>query len=76
MPTGRPSKWVTAKVVEPIELGTRGLELVIWEKWGKRRRRGTAVVSVGGIRWYPYKAKKPYRISWDHLTKHATNGAS
>ncbi len=49
MPTGRPSKWVTAKGVEPIE---------------------------HGIRWYPYKAKKPYRISWDHLTKHATNGAS
>lgn len=35
-------------------------------KWGKTRR-GTAIISVGGIRWSGYKAKKPIRISWDEL---------
>lgn len=62
MAAGRPQKWVTARISEPIGLGKAGVKIVIWDKWGKTRR-GTAIVSVGGIRWYPYKAKKPYRIS-------------
>jgi len=66
MAQGRARKWVTAKISEPIELGKAGLSVVIWDKWGKTRR-GTAVISVGGIRWYPYKAKRPYRIKWDDL---------
>jgi hypothetical protein len=67
MPQGKPKKWATAKVSEPIYLGKAGLEVVIWDKWG-RTRKGTAVISVGGVRWYPYKAKKPYRITWDALS--------
>jgi hypothetical protein len=47
---------------------------VVWDKWG-RKRRGRVVISVGGIRWYPYKAwrksrkskSKARRISWDDL---------
>jgi hypothetical protein len=72
MATGRPQKWVTARISEPISISTAGLKLVVWDKWGKTRR-GTAIVSVGGIRWYPYMAKKPYRISWDQLDKYLTS---
>lgn len=52
MAAGRPRKWVTARISEPIGLGKAGVKIVIWDKWGKTRR-GTAIVSVGGIRWYP-----------------------
>ena len=70
MSSGRPRKWVTAKITEPIGLGKAGVKLVIWDKWGKTRL-GTAIVSVGGIRWFPYMAKKPFRISWDRLSDYA-----
>jgi len=66
MAQGRPRKWVTAEISEQIYLGRAGIKIVIWDKWGKTRR-GTAVVSVGGIRWYPYKAKRGFRVTWDQL---------
>jgi hypothetical protein len=67
MAQGKPKKWVTATVSEQMALGKRGLKVIIWEKWGKTRR-GTAIISVGGIRWYPYMAKKPYKKTWDELS--------
>ncbi len=69
MAAGKPRKWVTARISEPISIGKAGLELIIWDKWGKTRR-GTAIISVGGIRWYPYKAKRPYRVSWDRVREY------
>jgi len=66
MAKGRPQKWVSARISEDISLGKPGLSVFIWDKWGKTRR-GKAIISVGGMRWYPYKAKKPYRKSWDEL---------
>lgn len=66
MAKGIPRKWVTAEISEPIHLGKTGVRVVIWDKWGKTRR-GTAVISVGGIRWYPYKAKTYRKLSWDEL---------
>lgn len=67
MARGRPSKWVTATVIPPITLGKSGIEIVVWDKWGKRRR-GTAIISVGGIRWYPYKRSKRYiTLTWERL---------
>jgi hypothetical protein len=72
MPQGKPTKWATARINEPISLGKAGISIVIWDKWG-RKRRGTLVVSVGGIRWYPYKTWKrssktnDRRIRWDDL---------
>jgi hypothetical protein len=68
MAKGKPTKWATARVTEPITLGNAGIEIVIWDKWGKKRR-GTAVISVGGIRWFPYKAKNARRLTWDALSK-------
>ena len=70
MAAGRPRKWVTARISEPIEIGKNGVELIIWDKRGKACR-GTVIVSVGGMRWYPYRAKKPYRVTWDELTEYA-----
>lgn len=68
MAQGRPGKWATARITEPLPLGKAGIEIVVWDKW-RKRRRGTAVISVGGIRWYPRMAQKYTRISWDKLTK-------
>ena len=68
MPQGKSNKWVTATISEPIYLAKAGISIVVWDKWG-RTRRGTAVISVGGIRWYPYKAKKYRRLTWDKLDK-------
>ncbi len=67
MAQGRPTKWATAKIAEPVALGKAGIEIVIWDKWGKTRK-GTAVISVGGIRWYPYKAKNYTKLTWDQLS--------
>jgi hypothetical protein len=68
MAKGKPRKWATATVSEPIYLGKAGIKIVIWDKWG-RTRLGTAVVNVGGVRWKPYKAQKFRRISWDMLSE-------
>lgn len=67
MASGRPGKWVTATISEPIAIGKAGIKLVVWDKWGKTRR-GTILVSVGGLRWFPYKAQRGFRLSWDKLT--------
>ena len=69
MAQGKPRKWATAKISEPVYLSKTGLRVVIWDKWGKTRR-GTAVISVGGIRWYPYKARTYRRITWDQLDEY------
>ena len=72
MAQGKPSKWAKAKINEPIWLGKAGISIVVWDKWVKKRR-GRIVVSVGGIRWYPYKAWKKSsktrnrQITWDRL---------
>jgi hypothetical protein len=66
MAKGIPKKWATARISEQIALGKAGIKVVIWDKWGKSRR-GTAIVSVGGIRWYPYKSQKYKKITWDQI---------
>ena len=54
-------------------------EMVQWRRVGQMGTQATwiVVVSVGGIRWYPYKAwkrsskskTKARRITWDDLDK-------
>ena len=68
MAQGRPTKWATAKIHEPVALGKSGIEVVVWDKW-RKKRRGTAVISVGGIRWYPNGAPTYTRISWNKLSR-------
>lgn len=67
MAQGRPSKWATARISEPIGLGKSGIEIIIWDKWG-RTRRGTATIRVGGIWWRPHKSKNAKRVlTWNEL---------
>lgn len=63
MPKGKPTKWAIARLNEPVVLGNAGIQIVVWDKWG-RKRRGTLVVSVGGVRWFAFKAKRAVRVSW------------
>ena len=66
MAMGRPTKWARMDVNQPMWLNRAGISIVVWDKYG-RKRKGTLVVSVGGLRWYPYKAPKPQRYTWDDL---------
>lgn len=60
------NRYATATIHEPIAVGQSGITIVIWDKYG-RTRRGTAKISVGGIRWSPYKKKTARLITWDKL---------
>jgi len=51
MAEGHTMHWVTAKISEPIEIDNMGIEVGIWDKWGKTRR-GAPIIIVGGIRWH------------------------
>lgn len=66
MATGKYSKWARLEVNQPLWLTKSGVSIVVWDEWGKKRK-GTLVVSVGGLRWYGYKGKKPVRVKWDVL---------
>ena len=66
MASGRPSKWARLDVNQPMWLNKAGISIVVWDKWG-RKRKGTLIVSVGGLRWTPYKGKNARRISWNEL---------
>lgn len=66
MARGVPSKWAKLSLLQPVWLNKRGVSIVVWDKWG-RRRKGTLEVSIGGLRWYRFKGKKARRISWDKL---------
>lgn len=68
MAQGRPTKWAIATLKEPVILGKAGIEIVVWDKWG-RKRRGTLIVSVGGVRWSKYKAKHATRLSWAKFSR-------
>ena len=67
MAQGRPTKWARLDVNQSLWLNKAGISIVVWDKWG-RKRRGTLIVSVGGLRWTPYKGKTPRRISWNELS--------
>jgi len=60
------NRYATATIHETITMGQSGITIVIWDKYG-RTRRGTARISVGGIRWSPYKKKSARLITWDQL---------
>jgi hypothetical protein len=55
---GRPTKWVHARVEQWLDIDRTGLHFVVFEKWKQKRKRlGTLVVSVGGLRWRPANGK-------------------
>jgi hypothetical protein len=71
---GRPIKWVSANVREPLSIGKRGVEFEIWDKWSKKSQRklGTLTINVGGLRWRPCNGKLSKKMSWDDLSEHFT----
>ena len=67
MAQGRPSKWARMDINQSIWLDRTGIKIVVWDKYG-RKRKGRLVVSIGGLRWYPYMRKNPDRlIKWSDL---------
>ncbi len=67
MAQGRPTKWASVNINQTIWLDKTGLSIVVWDK-GKTKRQGTLVVSIGGLRWYANKSRKPaHLIKWDEL---------
>lgn len=49
-----------------VELGKVDAKFHI-KKDGKQF--GTITISKGDLEWYPYKAKKPYKINWTAFDK-------
>lgn len=71
---GRPTKWVTAMVQEPIAIGKPGVTFTVWQKWSKRRKKlGTLTVSIGGLRWWPHKAQNEKQRTWDRFSNWMEN---
>ena len=66
MAMGRPTKWARMDIDQRIWLNRTGISIVVWDKYG-RKRKGTLVVSVGGLRWYPYKGQRAQRYTWNDL---------
>jgi hypothetical protein len=54
------------EINQALWLNKAGISIVIWDKYG-RKRKGKLVVSVGGLRWYPYMGKRARRVTWDDL---------
>lgn len=68
MAQGRPNKWASMRLHENVWLGKRGLEIKVWDKYG-RNIKGTLQISIGGIRWFSRMQKKTSLISWDRIAK-------
>jgi hypothetical protein len=65
---GRPTKWVKARLLEYVEVGKPGIQFEVWEKWKRNRRKlGTLIISVGGLRWRPTSGKLSRQKSWETL---------
>lgn len=62
-------------MLEPVEIGKRGVEFKVWRKWKKKDKlSGTLVVSVGGLSWYPANAKIRKFRSWDDFAEAMESG--
>ena len=67
---GRPTKWVTSFVKEPIGIGKPGVEFDVWKKWKRKQvKLGTLIVSVGGLRWKPIEGKFARSRNWEELAE-------
>ncbi len=62
---GRPTKWVSANIQEPVSLGRPGVTFHVWTKWKRNQSKmGVLTVTVGGLRWKRGKRRSESR-SWD-----------
>ncbi len=68
MAQGKPSKWAQVHISEPFDLGMRGITIKVWDKYG-HKHLGYATISIGGVRWKPYKKQKASIFwSWNRLS--------
>jgi len=66
---GKPNKWAQVKISEPFFIGKRGITLTVGDTHSQKHL-GYAVITVGGIHWYPYNSKKVKKIiKWDELAE-------
>jgi hypothetical protein len=73
---GRPTKWVKASIQESLEIGKPGIQFEVWEKWKRNRRKlGTLIISVGGLRWRPTSGKLSRQKSWEILAEWLNSSA-
>jgi len=64
--SGRPTKWVSATIKEPVSIGKPGVKFEVWDKWKQQRKKlGTLIVNVGGVRWRSGNGKIAKRQDWD-----------
>jgi hypothetical protein len=62
---GKPTRTVTAKVKENIELGKPGVKFEVWDKTKRKdTKMGTLIVSVGGLRWRAANGKLFTPVPW------------
>ncbi len=65
---GRPTKVVSTRILEYVDIGKRGVQFEVWEKWKRKRRKlGTLIVTVGGLRWRPQSGKRLQQKNWDDV---------
>ena len=67
---GGATKWVRASIQDSWFIRKQGIQFEVWEKKnGKRRKLGTLVISVGGLRWKPKKGPSPRPKGWRQLAE-------
>jgi len=61
---------LTAYIPQLVKVGKPGFSFYIDEKWKQKSKKlGTLTVSVGGLRWRPWKGKSPKWWSWNKVIK-------
>ena len=64
--SGRPTKWVSATIKEPISVGKPGVKFEVRDKWKQQRKKlGTLIVNVGGVRWRSANGKISHQKPWN-----------
>ncbi len=71
---GRPTKWVYASVEQWLDIDRTGFHFAVYDKWKQKRKKlGTLVVSVGGLRWLPASGKYHRRRDWGAVSEWLTS---
>ena len=68
MAKGKPSSWARMDFDQAMWLTKSGVSITVWKK-GAAKHKGKLVISVGGLKWYPYnkKGKPAWSASWQQI---------
>ena len=65
---GKPTRTVTAKVNQEIEIGKPGMTFEVRDKTKRKNTKmGTLIVSVGGVRWRAKNGKLFRQVPWPQV---------